>query len=1018
MSTLRCHTTILFADLSSSTHIGESLDPEQLAELLGQLRKLAEEVIDHYGGVVNQFYGDGVLAAFGFLDPREDDVVHAINAALELHDRAASILPIPGIDSSGFTIQLHSGIHAGLVFVQDGDYIQGRYKLTGDALNTAARLSDAAAPGEILVSEPTIRCIMPYFETESVPPLKLKGKRAALEACKVICRTNVRTRFEASVRRGLSDFIGRLDEIDRMFADFARVENDGLLFLELCGDPGVGKTRLSEEFLSRTSGDTTVCKAYCESGSSGRPFQPFIQIIHALLDLKPSTPQKEATILLQRAIQEHYPSLTEYESDLLTLLGLADAPQQRQDGAQLAQRSIAAIIALIENRVEKDRLILYLDDWHLADDLSSKTLYSLMEQLSQRPIYIIAASRTASEELKRFHGRSVQLEPLSQQESTRLAAGFFSNNAIDQFANMLFEQSGGNPLFIEELCQSITGSPEAHPLHDRVPDVPVTLSGLIASRMSRLPDSLAQLVKVAAVLGTTFDKWLYRSMTDAQITDQQLHELAEYDVIYPGGTQGTLRFKHGITREVAYETTRLQERKALHVKATTILEEQLNEQGSGDYYEMLAYHFEGAGDRPGTARYAELAGDRALSTMALDRAGEQFMRALTALDPDNSPDNSYERWKAVLLKFGLVTVFDPSQEYLEVFHRGLALAETHQDLEGQAKTRHWLGYLYYSLGDSTPAIEHCEQALVTAAQLNASALQVETLALLGQAKGSAALYDEAIKLHDQAMNAKNQHRKRNRISVGSAFSLACKASALGDQGNFDLAYECFEDALASLQGMDHQLEGSIRGLYSEVCLWQGRWQQGKDNADRAHQIAQKISSAYMSKMYLSLSTYADWIMNGNEACIGAMLSTTHLLEQRNKMLFISLNYGWAADMLVTVNKWQSARKYAARAIVRARHHDRIGEAMAYRALSRIAEHHQPGNYQHYLERAMASADARGSRHERAKNHFHWAMALQREQQYHQAQRHLELAINGFQEMDMNWFADKAMKFSRTYMATG
>lgn len=151
MTTFRSHTTILFADLTSSTRIGETLDPELVAEVLGRLRKVAEDVVSQHGGVVNQFYGDGVLAAFGFPEPREDDVLRAIFAALDLHQAAASILPIPGIEIPNFTLQLHSGIHAGLVFVQEGDCIQGRYKLTGDALNTAARLSDAARPNEVLV---------------------------------------------------------------------------------------------------------------------------------------------------------------------------------------------------------------------------------------------------------------------------------------------------------------------------------------------------------------------------------------------------------------------------------------------------------------------------------------------------------------------------------------------------------------------------------------------------------------------------------------------------------------------------------------------------------------------------------------------------------------------------------------------------------------------------------------------------------------------------------------------------
>ena len=264
-------------------------------------------------------------------------------------------------------------------------------------------------------------------------------------------------------------------------------------------------------------------------------------------------------------------------------------------------------------------------------------------------------------------------------------------------------------------------------------------------------------------------------------------------------------------------------------------------------------------------------------------------------------------------------------------------------------------------------------------------------------------------LLDNAMQAKQLHYKRKRLSVGSAYSLACKGTVLGDQGLFDPAYRCFETAMESLEGEDYfHVEGSVLGLYSAVNLWQGRWEDGREIAMRAHHAAQRISRSYMSSIYLSLAAYAEWKMDGNESAISVVKSQTSNLEQHHKFLYLSLNYGWLAEMLVTVGKWQPARKYAARALVRARHNDRLGEAMAYRALAIITENQHPGSFQKYLDRAVVSADIRQARHETAKNNLLWGSILLRHKRHQQAHHHLDLAMRDFKAMNMPWFSQQAI----------
>ena len=167
----RCHATILFSDVCGSTELAETCDPEELALILSQVREVSEQVLAQYGGVINQFYGDGILAAFGFNNPSEESVKNAACAALALHETINK--QTIKLFSGAHSIRMHSGIHSGLIVVQQGDELQGRYKLYGDVLNTAARIADAAGKDQILASAEAVRGVLPYFKTKAVEPLNL-----------------------------------------------------------------------------------------------------------------------------------------------------------------------------------------------------------------------------------------------------------------------------------------------------------------------------------------------------------------------------------------------------------------------------------------------------------------------------------------------------------------------------------------------------------------------------------------------------------------------------------------------------------------------------------------------------------------------------------------------------------------------------------------------------------------------------------------------------------------------------
>lgn len=1016
MAIHRCHTTILFADLSSSTRIGESLDPELVAEVLGRLRKVAEAVISNHGGIVNQFYGDGVLAAFGFPNPQEDDVVQAISAALELHEAAKSILPLPGIELPGMDIQLHSGIHSGIVAVQEGDHIQGRYKLTGDALNTAARLSDSANPNELLVSAPTFEGVKPYFVSSGVKTLQLKGKEQPLQAYNVVKRSSVRTRYGASVRRGLSSFVGRKSELYTLQQDFNSIGDKGARYFEFCGDPGVGKTRLCEEFIASLDlADQQVYKAYCVDSEGDKPLHPFIQIMRSVFELEPGMPPEVASTRIRNLVQESQGALSASVDDYLRLLNLANSDSPKISSAELLQKSINASAELIHYLAQSSPVLLYLDDWHLADETSQKTLVSLLTQCSESPLFVLTATRTAMAELKYFSGRAIQLQPFDLSMSSKLIASFFGYRLDENITANLHNQSGGNALFIEELCLSLPGNKVVESIH-HPSDVPNTLQGLISKRINQLPEDIKQLVKIAAILGNRFHLWLFKDMVGEEFTEQQLEALSKQDVLHTTSNKTGLRFKHGITREVCYEQISLRERQQLHQRACKILESKAK-QGTEQYIELLAYHYAGTTNQLQAGLYAEMAGDKAKSTLALDRADEQYRRALKALDPTTCEGSDYAHWKRIILKYAWVSIYDPLPAQFEAFEQARSLAQTYNDQVGIAQSEYWMAYLCYTLGRPKPAIEHCQQAIQVAQQLGIDSLLVEVHTLLGQAYGSASQYDDALALLNQTSQQKNQYKqaskaKSNGPSISTAFSLACKGMVLGDQGNFDAGFECCEQAKQMLEGSNHQVEASILGMYSLVKLWHGNWEEGKQFADRAQEIAQSTSNSFIYSIYRAIVCYSSWRLSHDDRIVRTMISNARGWEMRGKMLYGSLNYGWLAEILANNGDRRQARKFAARGIMRARKGDQLGEAMAYRALAKLAqEQNARFEVERYMQLAEDCANRRQSRHERANNHLLLAKLASNNNQFDKMEYYLDQARRAYEDMGMSWHMEQAILLS-------
>lgn len=951
--------TILFVDLSDSTALAAAMEAEDYAAMQEDVRSAFRSVVTERGGLVNQFQGDGLQAVFGYPQATEVDGCRATEAALEVHARVRALSERYQQAGAG-RLSVHSGIHAGVMLVRAGADAAAKLELFGPTPGLAKHLSDIAEADEILVSEETLGPLGQFFDTGARRLVTLKGREAPLPVVHILARTSVRTRYEAHARRGLLPFIGRRAELGRLEQVLGDVATRRCTrFVAIAAAPGVGKTRLAEEFLgSDTVGQASVWRGYCESGLSAEPLQPFVQMLRARFRLPGANVPAPAWV-------EH--ELASIDSGLLDLLPdllqvLSIAPEAGAEALPAsAERTIAAVCRLFACLARQRPQILFIDDWQWADDASRQVARGLQE-LSGLPILLLASTRPLDVSAAQLAAADIlTLEPFNDVEADA-TIGRLMPHADPFVAAEIRRHSGGNALFIEELCHSVTGAGPTS-----VQGGPAWLETLIASRVSRLPRDQRDVLFAAAVVGNVVPAGLLRGLTgDAQET--LVRGLARQDLLFPGEDGGTLRFKHGITRDVVYAAIGLEQRRDLHRRAAALIAARAEAGAEIENCETLAYHHAGAGDAAPAARYAEMAGDKAMASSSIDRAKTQYRSALQMIDRLPPSPRTYHAWRSILRRLGLASVFDPAREDLAIFRQAVSRAQEADDTAGLAYAEYWLAYVDYAIGDAREAVAHGKLALKAAENLGDARLVSQVRALLGQALAAAGQYTGAQPLLVDAAQLRRTLRPDQRPPPGLAYSMACQATMLGDLGRFEASRLAFDEALSVLPVRGHEVEGSVLCLRAGMWLWQGRFEAAREDALAAQRIAERVRSLYLYAMSRSLGAYAAWRLDPQPQRLADLRDATSWLSARDKQLFISLNHGWLAEALAAHGHEREARSHAALALARVRRRDSFGAAMAMRAMARLAAARQDWRAaQRCLDRADRVAESRGSPHEEAAN---------------------------------------------------
>ena len=592
--------TVLFVDLVGSTELVSTRDPEIVRRRVTSFFEHVSHCITMHGGIVEKFAGDAVMAAFGIPQAHEDDAERAVRAAVAIMDSV-----------HGLALEARIGLESGEVVADESESTFA----TGEAVNVAARLQQAAGPGEILIGPYGYRLTQPCVEVEERGSLDLRGFGDGIPVRKVV---GVR---EAS-SRALSisvPFVGRDYELELLHTTFSRASRDRRAHLfTIYSEPGVGKSRLAREFIAGVEGATVLAGRSLPYGE-GITYWPLAEMVKVAAGITDDDPLQEAVAKLRACCGD------DAVADLLALAaGVLEAVETERSQQEIAwaAREWAAELASAQP------LVLVFEDIHWAEEPLLELVEHLADRVKDAPLLILCLARPELLDFRpgwgggRLRATAIELEPLAAAESEELVDALLADKELSaDERRALLEKTEGNPLFVEETARMLL---EDGTTAERIPD---TLQAMIAARIDRLPRYEKMLLQRAAVVGRIF--WqgvLTRLAPEIEELDPVLDDLLVRDFLLRESRstisgESAYRFKHVLIRDVAYSGLTKGSRADLHRQVATWLEEHAGE----ELLEIRAYHLDQAAGLLGELDGAPPRDLAAEAAAALEAAGKRAL---------------------------------------------------------------------------------------------------------------------------------------------------------------------------------------------------------------------------------------------------------------------------------------------------------------------------------------------------------------------------------------------------------
>ncbi|MGA7019610.1 MAG: adenylate/guanylate cyclase domain-containing protein [Pseudolabrys sp.] len=849
--------TVMFCDLVGSTQLAEKLDPEDLHKLIDTYRGECSSAIRRYGGEVARYFGDGVMAFFGWPHAHEDDAVRAIHAALEI---------VSGVTKTSGPVALacRVGVCSGPVIVGEIGNSTTSWSMdaVGETPNTAARLQTLAAPNTALISESTRRLVSAAFELQDLGLQELKGVTEPLHVYRVLAAKNITSRFDAAHAGSLTPLVGRSTELSLLLDRWRKVkEGDGQVII-LSGTPGVGKSRLLHELKSHIQQEPHVLLHHqCSPYHSQSAFFPVIEQIEHAAQLT----AREADAAKIAKLKTYLPRSTESSIDPVLLIAklLSIPAENHRDLSgltpqQIKNRTISTLVDMLLAFSIQGPTLCVFEDAHWLDPSTLELLELIISRINHARVLLIVSCRPEFRPawITRANTTMYSLTRLSQIEVKTMVRDLLRGGSMPQaLLDQIIEKADGVPLFIEELISSTLSTPLRtrgnfeHTAQTALLRVPETLSDALMERLDRVAPS-RKLAQIAAVIGREFSRDLLSAASQIEEDDMQsaLSLLEKADIIYRVGISPFVRFafKHVLLRDAIYDSLLRSKRQQIHADIAAILEHDFPELAENQP-EVLAFHYQEAGNHQLAIRCWFKSGQRALAHSANVEAIANLRKALRLLNglPETPERIKQEIDIQLALGIPLIAVQGyASAETRDAFSRARTLClrlgnipEYFQALFG-LWGHSWMG------GKNDDALRMADEFLSRSRALSDPVLPIvahrvmgSTLLTVGDFQSSANHFEETIKLS----HSKGKQPLYNLYMVEpQAASLLLLSWDLWFLGYPDQSLSRVSEALALAQELCHPYSIAFAHyMTSVVHLLRGDAARAFESAEKSFEVSQE-----------------------------------------------------------------------------------------------------------------------------------------------------------------------------------
>ncbi|MGV7224518.1 MAG: adenylate/guanylate cyclase domain-containing protein, partial [Nitrospinales bacterium] len=652
----RKQVTVFFADVAGFTSMSEKLDPEQVHWIMDGAFRILMDEIHAYGGTINQFTGDGVMALFGAPVAHEDHAQRACHAALAIRNSLVAyrqeIKRLLGVN-----FQVRVGLNTGPVVVGSiGDDLRADYTAAGITVNIAARMESTAKPGTVMVSRNTYRRTSAYFKYRSLGMVKIKGKGKPLPVYELVEAT---ARPKSGLDRQIfSKMMGREKELNLLEIHVLKAINGEGSVVNIIGEAGIGKSRLVAELKNReVMNRIALLEGRAIAMGRNLSFHPVIDLLKQWAKIREDDSETAALIKLETAIRRVCPEdLYEVLPFVATLMGMKLSGRYAErvegiEGEALERLILKNVRDLLIKATELNPLMIVTEDFHWADMSSIELMQSLLRLAETHRVLFVNVFRPGhkktgdriieilKESIPDYYVEIV-LKPLDEHLSEIMVNNMlniqgFQLSVVDQ----IVERSGGNPFFIEEVVRSlidvgaVVAKNGAFEVVDKIHSIkiPHTINDVLMARIDRLEERTRNLVKFASVIGRSF---FYKILTEVGRTiddiDNRLSYLKDIQLIRDRQRMEELEylFKHALAQEAAYESILVQKRKEIHLQVADSIEKVFQEK-LHKFYGMLAYHYSKGEDFTKAEEYMIKAGEEALRSSASREAIKYYKEALS-----------------------------------------------------------------------------------------------------------------------------------------------------------------------------------------------------------------------------------------------------------------------------------------------------------------------------------------------------------------------------------------------------